>query len=126
MFLRGYGSQSHTKNNGSTVGNTATNHASGNIGVIQGDALRVMHGGINPLLDTINGITGTALAIDVGTGIFRSSSNTPNTVGVALGNCYKATTAHFGITIHNGRITATANENRPVNIAVRYLIRTRS
>ena len=40
VFLRGYGSLTHTQNNGSTIGNTATTHSSGAIGSVQGDAVR--------------------------------------------------------------------------------------
>ena len=48
MFLRGYGSQAHAQNNGSTVGITTTTHSSGALGQVQGDALRpITSGGIH-------------------------------------------------------------------------------
>ena len=48
LFLRGYGSQVHSQNNGSTVGITSTTHSSGALGQVQGDALRpVTSGGIH-------------------------------------------------------------------------------
>jgi len=44
MFLRGYGSQAHAQENGSTIGITSTTHASGSLGVAQGDATRKADG----------------------------------------------------------------------------------
>lgn len=41
MFLRGHGSQSYSQNNGDAPSNTT--HTSGNVGQIQGDAMRVMY-----------------------------------------------------------------------------------
>lgn len=40
VFLRGYGSQRYSQNNGNQIGNTSTNYSSGNLGSIQGDATR--------------------------------------------------------------------------------------
>ncbi len=46
-FIRGYGEQSFTQNNGNIIGNTTTIHQSGNLGECQGDSLRKIYGYIS-------------------------------------------------------------------------------
>lgn len=108
LFLRGYGSQSHVQNNGSTVGVTSTTHASGALGQVQGDAIR--------------NITGTFGSDD------QASAH-------SSGVFFKGGFSHTGgaendpsgyyVKFDISRQVPTANENRPVNWAVRYLVRAR-
>lgn len=112
MFLRGYGSQSHTQNNGSTVGNTSTAHESGALGAVQGDAIRNITGSARPIQGAASpaGFPNTS-------GPFTSSTDSDKAAGSYGG-------ARFGtLRIDLSRATPTAPEIRPVNMAVRYLIR---
>lgn len=109
MFLRGHGSQNHSQNNGSTVGVTSTSHSSGNLGAVQGDAIRKIEGKFHAYSMTIWGpATGGALYAHYmgGYGSVEDSR---------LGN--------HGINLDSSRIVPTASENRPVNRAVHYLIK---
>lgn len=117
MFLRGYGSQNHVQNNGQKIGNTAIGHSSGGLGVIQGDAMRVLTGSIIPMVNY-----GAALFVAAGTGVLNSGSNGEQ---VQIATHITSLAGNFGIIFENRWTTPTANENRPVNKAVRYLIRTR-
>ena len=107
LFLRGYGSQVHSQNNGSTVGITSTTHSSGALGQVQGDATRNVTGTIGP-------------SIDAGSsGIVYRNGQSGHMVPFA---------AHYAMAFHHidiSRTVPTANENRPVNTAVRFLIRAR-
>ena len=107
MFLRGHGSQSHVQNNGSTVGVTSTLHQSGPLGVMQGDAAR----GISGTVPTDGGLAGNA------TGPFTATT---------AGNFRAHGSYNWGanwVGFDTSRVTPTAPENRPANMAVRYLIR---
>lgn len=125
MFLRGYGSQNHIKNNGTQVGNTSTNHASGSIGVIQGDGARKITGRIGHYEN------GILRKHSIGS-VFPASP-TPSRMAIANDKDYPFSnvlnnhpydwTAYCDI--DTTREIPAANEIRPVNIAVRYLIRTR-
>ena len=110
LFLRGFGSQSHIKNNGTTVGNTATLHSSGSLGVIQGDATRNITG-TAPLCDTNASFDHTFSGPYICSGSYghRGSSSQDNDNQINY--------------FDSGRVVPTANENRPANMAVRYLIR---
>jgi len=116
VFLRGYGSITHTQNNGSTIGSTATTHSSGNIGAIQGDSIRNMTGAAYSLLNLLNNFGDTQS--DYVNGVFYSSeaaysnSNINNGTG---GDWY------FRLNYNASRVTPTANEIRPVNKAVRFI-----
>ena len=111
LFLRGYGSQVYAQNNGSTVGVTATLHSSGELGQVQGDATR--------------GIEGTASIWHylgyASSGVFESKSR-KNVLSWSGGNGDKG---YGSFLLNSSRVTPTAPENRPVNTAVRYLVRTR-
>jgi hypothetical protein len=125
MFLRGHGSQSHAQNNGSTVGVTNTVHSSGALGVVQGDAMREI---------TAGGIIGDG-DFDRLPAINQSYPPTWGAMSwdyVDLGG--KGGIAHDGYDndkpeysgdFRASLVAPTGNENRPVNIAVRYLIRAR-
>lgn len=106
LFLRGYGSQAHTQNNGSAFGITSTTHSSGELGHVQGDSTR-------------NATGRTGGAIGGGAGALITNSGVVYWVQGAN---------HFGAYysyIDFSRALPTANEIRPVNRAVRYLIRAR-
>ncbi len=108
LFLRGYGQQSHSQNNGSTVGVTSTTHRSGALGEVQGDAIRNIWG--------------------------KFSTETPSVEMSDLFTQYDGPGDGNGDDGHSGdpriifdasRVVPTATENRPVNTAVRYFIRAR-
>ena len=105
LFLRGYGSQTYAQNNGSTVGITSTMHSSGTLGLVQGDGTRNVTGTIGPSIDA--GSSGI---------VYRNGQS-----GYMLPSA-----AHYATAFHHidiSRVVPVANENRPVNTAVRYLIR---
>jgi hypothetical protein len=107
LFLRGHGSQNHAQENGSTVGVTSTTHSSGALGTVQGDANRNISGKIGtPPLYRIGGSTGAFY-----------NSDYYGTVGSTGG--LDITTVYFDAS----RVVPVADENRPVNMAVTYLIR---
>jgi hypothetical protein len=107
IFLRGYGSQSHAQENGTTVGVTSTMHASGSLGTVQGDAGRNINGDVTLFKARV-------IAAD---GAFAVGAVS----GQAMGEWDTTGTINFLFDI--SRIVPTATENRPVNTAVRYLIR---
>ena len=104
LFLRGFGSQAYAQVNGSTVGLTSTLHESGALGQVQGDALRAIRGEASMLK-----LQGT-----IGGAIYGSSSPGYDHIENVSGRGFK---------FDSSRVTPTANENRPVNQAVRYLVR---
>ncbi len=106
VFLRGFGNQAHSQNNGSTVGTTSTIHTSGSLGEVQGDAIRNIYGG--------TGISSSYVFVP--NGILYSKSITArdwNPTGNRAGQIY----------LDSSRTVPTSNENRPANIAVNYLIK---
>lgn len=108
LFLRGYGSQNHTKNNGSTVGTTITTHTSGGLGIVQGDTMRSIVGHIQVF----------HAGIQDSTGVFTSTGKDNPFWGYG-----SESKAYAGATFDNGTVTPVSGENRPVNMAVRYFIR---
>ncbi len=105
LFLRRYGSQTHAQNNGSTVGITSTTHSSGALGQVQGDALRpITSGGIHHFGSN-------------GGGAFETRGYSDQR-GVGGGGS-------MGTRLDTSRVVPTDNENRPVNMATRFLIRAR-
>ena len=108
LFLRGYGSQAHAQDNGSTVGVTTTLHSSGQLGQVQGDVARELVGNFGSIRSqylTTSGI------FEVGPSFI--SYNGFNEVPGSM------------VTFKSSRITAVGPENRPVNMATRFLIRAR-
>lgn len=106
MFLRGHGSQDFKQNNGSTIGETTTSHVSGELGEIQGDSIRNITG---HLITSTEGGTGNSGAVYVmhteGDGVSGSGGT------------------HVWYGFNASRIVPTDTENRPVNTAVRYIIK---
>ena len=104
LFLRGYGSQTHAQLNGTTVGVTSTLHTSGQLAQVQGDAVRPANGEIFTVKAGLSGAF-----IDVG-GV---------DYGAAGGSGWTPTWIKYDAS----RVVPTTTENRPVNMAVRYLVR---
>jgi hypothetical protein len=110
LCLRGLGAQTHSKINGSTVGITATTHASGALGVIQGDSIRNITGNLGVFDEEL-------LDHPVFTGPFYAYFYSNYISSVGPGN-------DGGIVYMDlSRVIPTSNEIRPVNTSVRYLIR---
>lgn len=113
LFLRGHGSRTHLQNNGENVGVTATTHQSGQLGQVQGDAIRNIYG----TLTCGERIPGGEWINDSLTGAFGWYGPS-NADGLGQSD---------GDNVHSffsaSRVVPTGPENRPVNMAVRYLIR---
>jgi len=113
MFLRGHGSQAHAQNNGSTIGVTSTLHQSGALGQVQGDGMRNFPGWF---VDRYPWEAGALSSLSHGP--FHDDGPTPGS--------WRANIAIQGsqrVGFDPARAVPTATENRPVNTAVRYLIR---
>lgn len=136
MFLRGYGYQDHSKENGSRVGKTNTRHQSGNLGEIQGDGTRRLNGH----LDSRKAIPETNPRIFnkllMGEGkFFDYHMNENGLSGYGLFPIlqddrpsridYNAVPVADRITYDNARVFPIANEIRPANIAIKYIIKVR-
>ena len=106
--MRGYGQQTHTQNNGSMVGNTATTHKSGELGRIQGDAIRNIWG-----------------EFSTETPSYEMSNLFSQYDGPGDGNGDDGWSGDPRIVFDASRIVPTAMENRPINTAVRYFMRAR-
>ena len=108
LFLRGYGSQSHSQDNGTTVGVTATLHESGRLGTIQGDATRKVSGRF----------WGSRL------GFWSDGVMSAQGRGVTTEDDYKNISGERS-TVHydNSLQVPVSTEIRPINISVRYLMR---
>ena len=102
LFLRGHGSQASAHYG-------VVTHQSGALGVVQGDAIRNITGGFRA--DT--GAQGWAGAWGafVNTGFIGQGDTGQSVPEIAV------------YSFDASRIVPTAAENRPVNVAVRYLIR---
>lgn len=105
MFLRGNGSQAYAQNNGSTVGVTSTTYSSGTLGQVQGDATRAISGRFHS-----DGLPGQNLGP-----FYPQAYSVSRGIGKVDGE--------YGTFFDSARVVPTASENRPVNMAVRYLIR---
>jgi hypothetical protein len=112
LFLRGYGSQSHAQENGSTIGVTSTLHSSGNLGAVQGDATRDIQGEV-----LTGGVAMAGIWFNQTSGAFSATRS-----GDAVG-AYSQSGRTHGLKLDASRVTPTAGEIRPANTAVRYLIR---
>ena len=119
MFLRGYGSQAFSQNNGSTVGTTSTTYASGALNAIQGESIREISGGFS-VLSQAGGyaqLVGDAWGPFLG---WRDQYNPyfPTSVTYAT-ESYRFNKIRF----YSSQITPTSNEIRPVNKAVNFIIK---
>lgn len=118
LFLRGYGSTSHTKWNGAYYGESETTHSSGGIGAIQGDAVRnVTAAGFRAMI--AKGSQPTSL-FDVSDAVFGD-------ITAGIGKQYalsgSMSTNISWLAFNLGRMTPVAGEIRPVNKAVKYIIK---
>jgi hypothetical protein len=105
VFLRGFGSQISTHYN-SVV------HSSGTLGILQGDAIRNITGTF-PAETENNKISWPALS-----GVFYSAGNAGYDSETGTDTDYEQ---KFGF--DTSRVVPTANEVRPINISVRFLMR---
>jgi hypothetical protein len=112
LFLRGHGSQVHVQENGSTVGTTATTHSSGALGAVQGDAIR-----------NASGVLYQAQAVLDSNHISTWDHILHPRRGPVYTNYPEWNEGDIKLDL--SKITPTAAEIRPVNMAVRYLIRAR-
>lgn len=117
LFLRGHGSQPYTQNNGVNVGVTTTLYESGALGIIQGDGMRAGGGAKGHIYSYAGGAHCRMLS---GDGIFRNIGG-----GSGRAKYSGGSTGSVGGTLEfsMANIMPSANEIRPVNMAVRYLIR---
>lgn len=113
LFLRGYGSQQHTQQNGILNGVTATTHASGELGEVQGDAIRNITGNI-PIGNNEGSTSNIAL-----TGCF-GTTEVSGAVGPSTWD-----QDNVRVSFNASLMAPTASENRPANTAVRYMIKAR-
>jgi hypothetical protein len=111
LFLRGHGSQVHVQENGSEVGVTATTHSSGPLGSVQGDAMRNLTGRTNNFQEA-------SYAGGSPDGAFSSTA-----FGTGWGGSRDTNAVNHTTYLDASRTVPTASENRPANVAVRYLIR---
>lgn len=114
VFLRGYGTQSFAQENGSLNGITTTNYSSLNLGEMQGDATRSITGSIIQYkgAEAMGGKSGAFnLSTFTGGGNFTGHTNTANTP------------FNFGFNFDSSLVVPTDIEVRPVNKAVKYLIK---
>ncbi len=109
LFLRGHGQQVYSQNNGSIIGVTATTHKSGDLGKIQGDATRQ--------------ITGSVYGVDYGSHYALTYSGILYQKPEYTTGCGHEDANNSKTYLDNGRMVPIANEIRPANMAVRYLIR---
>lgn len=108
VFLRGYGSITYSQNNGSRVGITATTHSSGALGYIQGDSIR-------------NATGQSGATIGGGHSGIIYTKGVPEVYWIASAH----TLGTYSTYIDFSRVLPTANEIRPINKAVRYIIKVR-
>jgi hypothetical protein len=110
LFLRGHGEQWHLQNNGSIIGDTWTLHQSGALGQRQGDGIRNIEGGW------------TSKPPDGAAGPYSwgAVTNLYDYFGTGAQTGWGRSEEHHWLDA--SRVVPTANENRPVNMAVRYLV----
>jgi hypothetical protein len=108
LFLRGYGEQWHLQNNGSIIGDTWTLHQSGQFGQRQGDGIRNIVG------ESEHGGSGNQWS----SGAFFTYMTTNWQSQPSF-----STIGGYPLIIDASLVVPTAPENRPVNMAVRYLVK---
>jgi hypothetical protein len=104
LFLRGHGEQWHYQHNGWRVGDTWTRHYSGPLDQVQGDAIR-----------EIRGSAYMAITPDAHDGVFSIT-------GRSAWDGRGSTSSQAIVDIMASLVTPTADEIRPANMAVRYLV----
>lgn len=114
LFMRGYGSCTHSQINGTINGTSSTTHTSGELGEVQGDAMRELYGDVP--VGSESSATNVTSAIS---GVFGYSSSYTNPGQSASYLSQSCCLPFFSAS----RYVPTADENRPVNTAVNYLIK---
>jgi hypothetical protein len=110
LFLRGHGEQWHLQNNGTTIGETWTLHQSGTLGERQGDGIRRIIGGVGTVANTFSNNGLGALQFNVNLPVNMFTNDNP-------------TWGQGGLIVDSSLVTPTAPENRPVNMAARFIIK---
>ena len=100
MFLRGHGGQA-------TYHWGGVWHSSAALGVVQGDAIRNIYGHLGKIAEDWGWNPTSGAFSAVGNGVSHRSD----------------TSRWHVVNFDASRVVPTTNENRPVNMAVRYLIR---
>lgn len=100
IFLRGYGSQSYTDSYGTVI------HSSEELNIIQGDVIR-----------NITGKTTMGTVEDTGNPFHGVFYNSGTFSGAGSG------WTDYGLGFDASLVVPTGNENRPINKAVKYLIK---
>jgi len=106
VFLRGLGSQAYADGYGNVL------HSSNSLGALQGDSIRNLTGS--------GSVNFNAGAVTNTSGVFSSyGRRSPINMNTEDGNNDGST----GINMNIANSVPTSNENRPINMAVRYLIK---
>lgn len=119
LFMRGFGSQSHIQENGSLYGETMTRHSSDLYGRVQGDGIRNITGNL-PIGDSSSLEFNSSNPNYYIRGVFTYF--TPSNVYGLGGSVTTNRVAFFNAS----RVVPVANEDRPVNTAIRWMIRARN
>ncbi|WP_071595815.1 hypothetical protein [Anaeromusa acidaminophila] len=119
MFLRGYGSQTYSQVNGTLNGVTVTNYSSNTLGTIQGDAIRNITGSVTSTGASGPLWTGTTGDI-IGTGSLVANKKMGGDI-----EGWVVTGWTGGFSLNASLSVPTANENRPINKAVKWIIKAR-
>ncbi|MFI3272976.1 MAG: hypothetical protein R3Y11_12910, partial [Pseudomonadota bacterium] len=118
MFLRGYGSRTNYQQNGTENGYSTTTHASGSLGAVQGDAIRNIEGYYTQSSNASHQMFAEPVTAS---GAYYQSSYETTYYASESSKYYGSMPNEIGIDA--SRVVPTATENRPVNIAVNYLIK---
>ncbi|PWE20209.1 hypothetical protein DF188_08525 [Aliarcobacter skirrowii] len=103
-FVRGNGS---TTFNSGGYGNVT--HSSAGLGVVQGDAIRNLYGHVSGMGTT---------AFDFSNGVLDISFSKNGVIGTGASGGY-----YDDIIFNASRVVPTANENRPINMSMNYIIK---
>lgn len=108
VFLRGFGSVTSTDSYGSVI------HESGTLGKLQGDAIRNIVGEFI-IDDCVTGLNNSFAP----TGVYVVSKTYPYDASSTMSSGWPGGILRFDAS----RVVPTANENRPINRAVKYMIK---
>jgi len=137
VFLRGYGSITHTQNWTDVDNNSqssTTTHTSSEVGVIQADTMRLIYGSFNsmghPPWDVVTqGAFSDASHMGKGsrdgyeTNVYAPNSTTTTIGAIRSLKNGKGFLSGWSYWLNSSRIAPSSNEVRPINVAVRYIIK---
>lgn len=106
-FIRGYGSQEYSQENGSLNGITTTIYSSGNLAEAQGDSIRNIYGSYQN--------AGWKPDYSVGTGAF---SNMYWNSGIRCNSTNPTWYGNHYFSFDASKVVPTSNEVRPINVAL--------